>query len=134
MKVVHAPPTHARKLPVIKPLKSKFSDKDMMAVLCLWVIFLVELLVLVNPGSSVAPGDEEPLCEQLRAVGVAPIPAYSANMRVLMDSWNYQNLLPPRTEAVWDQVDNDMNNPDGITSNVSRPRKFYSYAETVPPR
>ena len=103
-----------------------------MAVLCLWVIFLVELLVLVNPGSSVAPGDEEPLCERLRAVGTAPIPAYSANMRVLMDSWNYQNLFPLRTGAVWDQVDNDMNNPSGITSNVSRPRKLYSYAETVP--
>ena len=103
-----------------------------MAVLCLWVIFLVELLVLVNPGSSVAPGDEEPLCEQLRALGAAPIPAYSANMRVLMDSWNYFNLLPVRRGAVWDQVDNDMNNPDGITSNVSQPRKLYSYAETVP--
>ena len=84
----------------------------------LWVILLVELLVLVNPGSSVAPGDEEPLCEALRAHEAAPIPAYSANMRVLMDSWNYQNLLA-RTGAVWDQVDNDVNNPSGVTTNVS---------------
>ena len=90
-----------------------------MAFLFLWATFLVELLVLVNPGSSVAPGDEEPLCEQLRVIGVAPIPAYSANMRVLMDSWNYQNLLPERTGAVWDQVDNDGNNPSGTTTNVS---------------
>ena len=85
----------------------------------LWVILLVELLVLVNPGSSVAPEDEEPLCEALRAHEVAPIPAYSANMRVLMDSWNYQNLLPTRIGAVWQQVDNDVNNPSGITTNVS---------------
>ena len=103
-----------------------------MAVLCLWVTFLVELLVLVNPGSSVAPGDKEPLCVQLRALGTAPIPAYSANMRVLMDSWNYQNLLPSRFGAVWNQVDNDANNHVAITSNVSQPRKLYSHAETVP--
>ena len=85
----------------------------------LWVALLIELLLLVNPGSSVAPGDEEPLCESLRTLEAAPIPAYSANMRVLMDSWNYQNLLPPRIGAVWDQVDNDQINPSGITTNVS---------------
>ena len=86
----------------------------------LWVILLVELLLMVNPGSSVAPGDEErPLCEQIRAAGIAPVPAYSANMRVLMDSWNYQNLLPPRPGAVWEQVDNDTNNLSEITTNVS---------------
>ena len=67
---------------------------------------------------TVAPGDEEPLCANLRAQGAAPIPAYSANMRVLMDSWNYHNLLPPRTGAVWDQVDNDTNQKDGTTTNV----------------
>ena len=87
----------------------------------LWVALLVELLVLVIPGSSVAPGDEEPLCEQLRGYGAAPIPAYSANTRVLMDSWNYINLLPLAlcTGDVWNQVDNDENNPSEITTNVS---------------
>ena len=77
------------------------------------------LLSVVTASVGVAPGDEQLLCRQLKAAGVAPIPAYSANMRVLMDSWNYQNLLPPRTGAVWDQVDNDVNNPVGTTSNVS---------------
>jgi hypothetical protein len=86
----------------------------------LWVALLVQLLILANPGSGVAPGDEEAaLCEQLRAHGASPTPAYSANMRVLMDSWNYRNLLPPRTGAVWNQVDNDMNNGPGVTTNVS---------------
>ena len=61
----------------------------------------------------------EKTCEELRAKGAAPTPAYSTNMRVLMDSWNYQNLLPPRMGAVWDQVDNDMNNDLELTTNVS---------------
>ena len=40
-------------------------------------------------------------------------------MRILMDSWNYRNLLPVRTGSVWEQVDNDMNNVDTLTTNVS---------------
>ena len=84
----------------------------------LGVALLVELLLMVNPSSSVAPEDEEPLCEQLRSRGAAPIPAYSANMRVLMDSWNYQNLLSDRAGAVWKQVDNDTNNLEFQTTNV----------------
>ena len=66
------------------------------------MVFLLTLLTLLHfstiAGSTIAPGDEAPLCEQLRALKVALIPAYSTNMRVLMDSWNYQNLLPPRTD------------------------------------
>ena len=85
------------------------------------VPFLLALLLhFYTIVASVAPGDEDQLlCEQLRSVGAAPIPAYSANMRVLMDSWNYQNLLPPRTGAVWDQVDKDTNNREVTTTNVS---------------
>ena len=85
------------------------------------VLFLLVLLLhLYTIVASVAPGDEDQLfCEQLRSQGAAPIPAYSSNMRVLMDSWNYQNLLPLRTRAVWDEVDNDTNNPSGSTTNVS---------------
>ena len=86
----------------------------------IWVILLVELLLKVNRGYSVAPGDEkQQFCENLRSVGAAPTPSYSANMRVLMDSWNYQILLPPRSGAVWDQMDNDENNSNDITTNVS---------------
>ena len=75
------------------------------------------LYTIVVVGTT-APGDEEPRCEQLRSDGIVPIPAYSANIRVLMDSWNYLDLLPPRTKAVWDQVDNDENNLSGLTTNV----------------
>ena len=71
-------------------------------------------------GISIAPGDEERvLCQELRSEGAAPIPGYAPNMRVLMDSWNYRNLLPTRIGAVWDQVDNDTRNNATITTNVS---------------
>ena len=68
---------------------------------------------------GVAPGDEERLCQDLRRTGVAPTPNYAPNMAILMDSNNYQNLLPNRTGAVWQQVDNDVNNDPRLTTNVS---------------
>ena len=81
-------------------------------------LMLVSLAV-VTTSAGVATGDEElGTCSNLRSQGAAPIPAYSANMRVLMDSWNYQHLLPDRPKAVWEQVDNDTNNRDLVTTNV----------------
>ena len=81
---------------------------------------LVLAFIFVTVSAGVAPGDENyAFCEQIRVNGAVPIPAYSSNMKVLMDSWNYRNLLPPRTGAVWDLVDNDMNNPSGVATNVS---------------
>ena len=103
--------------PPIGSIPSHFSEGMASA---LWVALLVELLLKVNCGSSVAPEDEDQLlCEILRSIGAAPTPSYSANIRVLMDSWNYQTVLPPRSGAVWDQVDNDGNNPTNLTTNVS---------------
>ena len=103
-------PTHLSSIP------NYFSEGMASA---LWVTLLVELLLKVNHGSSVVSGDEDQLlCENLRSIGAAPIPSYSANIRVLMDSWNYQNLLPDRAGAVWDQVDNDTNNNFLATTNV----------------
>ena len=77
---------------------------------------LLQLIVVV---STVAPGDEEPLCDELRGRGSIPTPDYDPTMRVLMDTVNYNNLLPVRTGSVWEQVDNDNNNPVGVTTNVS---------------
>ena len=65
------------------------------------LLFVVAVVVIA---AGVAPGDEDPLCQQLRANGTAPMLYYAANMRVLMDSWNYQNLLPPHTGAVWTEI------------------------------
>ena len=87
----------------------------------MWTPRVLLLLTVTRMSVTVAgtaPGDEEDSCPGLRADGFAPTPHYSPTMRILMDSWNYLNLLPPRTGAVWDQVDNDMNNPVGITTNV----------------
>ena len=83
------------------------------------VVFLLTLLQLIVVVSTVAPGDEEPLCDELRALGSIPTPDYDPTMRVLMDTWNYNNLLPVRSGSVWEQVDNDNNNPSAVTSNVS---------------
>ena len=83
------------------------------------VVFLACVLSLAA-GISIAPGDEErDLCKGLRDTGAAPIPGYAPNMRVLMDSWNYRNLLPTRIGDVWDQVDNDNRNNPSTTTNVS---------------
>lgn len=83
-------------------------------VLFAHVMSLIELAA----GISVAPGDEErEICLTLRGQGAAPTPSYAPNMRVLMDSFNYQSMLPPRTGAVWAQVDNDTNNRDEVTTN-----------------
>ena len=62
-----------------------------------------------------APGDEDPHCtETLPSLGVN-ILDYPPEVKPLMDSHNYRQLLPP----VWQQVDNDNNNPSGVTTNVS---------------
>ena len=68
---------------------------------------------------SVAPGDEEDDCRDLRERMIIETPSYAPNMAILMDSDNYINLLPNRTRAVWQQVDNDVNNDPGSTTNVS---------------
>ena len=77
-------------------------------------------LWVITVATCVAPGDEPVVCASFRSLGISPIPNYAANMVVLMDSDNYPNLLPPRTLAVWQQVDNDVNNTRGIITNVSR--------------
>ena len=65
------------------------------------LLYLVSVVLVV---AGVAPGDEDPLCQQLRANGTAPMPSYAASIRVLLDSWNYENLLPPHSGAVWTEV------------------------------
>ena len=68
---------------------------------------------------NVAPGDEPQLCQVLREAGIVQTPNYNPSMGILMDSDNYQNLLPPHSEAVWQQVDNDVKNDPSLTTNVS---------------
>ena len=89
---------------------------DKMVVLRVSCVVVATLVVSTH---GVAPGDEDWLCYNLRALETVPTPDYDPTMVILMDSWNYQNLFPPRSGAVWQQVDNDSNNDVQFTTNVN---------------
>jgi len=86
----------------------------------MWLLVaLVIALTWFERSFAQAPGDADPFCtETLPAVGVN-ILDYAPEVKPLMDSRHYQNLLPPHADAVWQEVDNDNNNPSGTTSAVS---------------
>ena len=68
---------------------------------------------------GVAPGDESELCvDILPGLGITQRPAYPNNTKVLLDSLNYEALLPPQQNSVWQHVDFDNNNPQDQTTNV----------------
>ena len=80
---------------------------------------LLPLLIVVSVvvmAAGLAPGDEDPLCQELRANVTA---SNTTNIRVLLDSQNYQNLLPPHEGAVWTEVHNtiDDHHHDGESIN-----------------
>ena len=84
---------------------------------CLLVLTTLRVAAAID---GVAPEDEDQLCtETLPAAGVFSRPYYPTNIKVLMDSYNYETLLPPQQNPVWQQVDLDTNNPTGETTNVS---------------
>ena len=86
----------------------------------MWLLVAL-VIVFTRFGRSIAqaPGDTDPFCtETLPGVGVN-ILAYAPEVKPLMDSRHYQNLLPPHVNAVWQEVDNDNNNPSGTTTAVS---------------
>ena len=89
-------------------------------------VLVLALLCVVSEvvAQSVAPGDEEDDCRDLRERMIIETPNYAPNMAILMDSDNYRNLLPNRTGAVWQEVDNDVNNDPTMTTNVSQ---YYNF-------
>ena len=68
--------------------------------------------------SAQAPGDTSQVCLDLRAAGIA-IVGYPPNVKPLMDSRNYENLIPFHQSPVWQRVDRDSNNPRGQLTAVS---------------
>ena len=86
---------------------------------CLLAVTIV-LSLLSGWSCAQAPGDEDPFCtETLPSLGVN-ILDYPPEVKPLMDSRHYQQLLPLNNMgAVWQTVDNDDNNPSGTTTNVS---------------
>ena len=90
----------------------------MLVMRCLVAVAVV-LSLLSGWSCAQAPGDAQSFCtETLPSVGVN-ILDYPPEVKPLMDSRHYQQLLPPNTGAVWQTVDNDNNNPSNISSNVS---------------
>ena len=82
-----------------------------------WLWLLVVLLSFAGRSCAQAPGDADPFCtETLPSVGVN-ILDYAPEIKPLMDSRHYQQLLPPNPGAVWQTVEND--NRIHTTTNVS---------------
>ena len=104
---------------------ARWSCKQKTTVPSRKIMVFLRTLVLLHLSTiadgTVAPGDEDQFCQSIRTNRILSTCtlAYSANIKVLMDSRNYQNLLPQRTGAVWDLVNNDTNNPVGTITNVS---------------
>ena len=84
----------------------------------LWL--LIVSLGLSGWSCAQAPGDADPFCtETLPNIG-QNILDYRPEVKPLMDSRHYRQLLPPNMGAVWQTVDNDTNNPSNIRTSVSR--------------
>ena len=85
---------------------------------CLLAVIIV-LSLLSGWCCAQAPEDKDSHCtEFLPSLGVN-ILDYPPEVKPLMDSRHYQQLLPPSTGAVWQTVDNDNNNPSGTVTSVS---------------
>ena len=81
------------------------------------VILILSCLLSVLSAS--APGDEDSFCVTLDQNPRITPPVHPPNSRVLMDSFNYINLLPPHNAPVWQFVDNDTNNQAGRGTEVN---------------
>ena len=51
--------------------------------------------------SARAPGDADSFCTTVFPSSVNIPPIYPPNLKILLDSYNYVNLLPPQDGAVW---------------------------------
>ena len=87
--------------------------------MCIYILLF--LSVLLSMASAIAPGDKHPFCRDtvINHNAITP-PQYPSNVKILMDSYNYIDLLPPHTYAVWMQVDNDNNNAGGTGTMVCK--------------
>ena len=89
-----------------------------MAMLLLYILLLHHSCHFSTASAS-APGDEDSFCVTVGQNPLITPPVHPPNARVLMDSFNYINLLPPHSGAVWQFVDNDTNNQAGRGTEVS---------------
>ena len=75
--------------------------------MCSTLHFASFLAVLLCEISARAPGDGDAFCSNPDM-----LVTYSSNIKVLMDSFSYFNLIPPH-QAKWQLVDLDSNNAAG---------------------
>ena len=70
-----------------------------------------------------APGDGDDFCTNTLPVtdGVVA-PVHPSNAKILMDSFDYLNLLPPHDTPAWQRLDLDDNNEPGEGTEVSMSR------------
>ena len=83
----------------------------------LYSIPIFALLLSVVTGR--APGDGDDFCTNTLPNTEIQAPVHPSNVKILMDSFNYLNLLPPHGGAVWMQLDLDDNNVGGEGTEVS---------------
>ena len=88
----------------------------------MWLLVAVVILLqltLLRECFAQAPDDADPFCTvTLPGIGFN-ILDYAPEVKPLMDSRHYLNLLPLHANAVWQEVDNDNNNRVGTTTDVS---------------
>ena len=75
------------------------------------LLLIIPLALMIGWSYSQAPGDGDEFC--FTTLGSLH-PTYFANMRPIMDSRDYRNLLEPGPNPVWQQVDVDMIDADGV--------------------
>ena len=86
--------------------------------MCIYILLFPS--VLLSVASAIIPGDEHSFCTDTFNDNEITPPQYPSNVKILMDSYNYIDLLPPHEFAVWIQVDNDDNNVVGAGTMVCR--------------
>ena len=99
------------------------------------LVWILVLCVVFDTASGQAPGDEADRCNETFYVH-----HYPDNVKILMDNWNYEQLLPgsgsgsnPIAGAVWSDISCDSNDVTAIInpSYVSLERYMYSVAEII---
>ena len=95
-------------------------------MMLIFVIFVVSSFQLA---SAQAPGDSSQVCLRLRSRAARYEINYPINVKPLMDSRDYENLVPDQyspvwqryrdTNTVWQRVDRDNNNTAGVVTTVS---------------
>ena len=80
----------------------------------------VAILLSVHMVTGRAPGDGDDFCTNTLPVtdGVVA-PVHLSNVKILMDSFNYLNLLPPHDTPAWQRLNLDDNNEAGEGTEVS---------------